>query len=97
MTLHARPNLTQSCARAATAFATVLVIALGGCGGASDPEPRPGFEPVTCSDQPSPCACGLRFRGWPRGACSAAIRLRPHGAGSDHGKSYGAHSRGPIR
>ena len=32
------------------------LIAPGGCGGAGDTDPRSGIEPVTCSDQPNPCA-----------------------------------------
>ena len=44
-------------ARVATALLAALLAALAGCGGdASDSDPRPGVEPISCSDQPSPCA-----------------------------------------
>ncbi len=40
-----------------TTFALLLLAALSGCGGGdSQDEPKNGFEPITCSAQPSPCA-----------------------------------------
>ena len=56
MTFTLHPNLTQSRARLATAILAALLLALAGCGGAGDADSRPGFEPITCSAQPSPCA-----------------------------------------
>ncbi len=40
-----------------TLLALALLSALYGCGGGdSQDEPKNGFEPITCSAQPSPCA-----------------------------------------
>ncbi len=56
MTRQFRPNLTPTCARMAAAIATSLLLALAGCGGGDAADSRQGFEPITCSAQPSPCA-----------------------------------------
>ena len=43
--------------RTLSVFAVLWLAALAGCGG-TEPQDAPstGFEPVTCSAQPSPCA-----------------------------------------
>ena len=56
MTFPHRPNLARPRARVATVFLAALLLALAGCGGTDDSDPRPSFEPITCSAQPSPCA-----------------------------------------
>ncbi len=50
-------NQSRAIVRIATALAVSLLASLAGCGGGDAPPARQiGFDPISCSDLPSPCA-----------------------------------------